>query len=137
LEFPLAGQNALEKSHIIGEECFIDSVSPQGRFAVVFEDDESTGYFYAMEISKSGQAILDALHVYDVNTVLDHCKPSILNVVWSKDGLKAGLMVDRNLQAVFDFSAQKGWCKTGFPPSHGSWSQDGHEWDGQVVNLFS
>lgn len=129
-------ENGAVLEHSIGDEAFMDSVSPKGRYGVVFEDDGDTGYFYALDTSLADQQILDALQIYDVESVLDRFKPSSFRVVWSNDGMKAGLIINAQYHAVFDFDALRGWCRSGFPPSKGIWSVEGHSWDDRVVELF-
>jgi hypothetical protein len=71
-----------------------------------------------------------------VKSVADKEKPSLVQVVWSEDGLKAALLINNYPHAVFDFGARRGWCRTGFPPPDGKWSITGHDWDDRVVELF-
>jgi hypothetical protein len=47
----------------VGTEEFVEGAAPDGSFAVVFEDDGDTGYFYALDQSQSGQSIQDAMHI--------------------------------------------------------------------------
>lgn len=122
--------------HNVGEAIFLDSVSPTTKAGVVFEEDGEAGYFYALDTSLKDQQILDALHVYNVEDVIDRFKPSSIRILWSGDGLKAALLINDQFHAVFDFTARQGWCRSGFPPSRGEWSKEGHEWDEDVVDLF-
>ena len=132
----MVSETHVAQNHLIGNEAFMESVSPIGQHAVVFEDDEDSGYFYALDTSLAGQQILDVLHVYDVKSVLDRFKPSLFRIVWSRDGIKAGLLINNEYHAVFDFDAHRGWCRSGFPPSGSGWSKDGHDWNDQVLRLF-
>ncbi|MEO1037473.1 MAG: DUF2251 domain-containing protein [Pseudomonadota bacterium] len=120
-----------------GEPNVIDSVSHQPPLAVVFEDDGQTGYFYALDLSNDENMILDALHIYDVAIVTDKDRPSEAKIVWSTSGDKVALLINEYPHAVFDFSAERGYCRTGFPPSAPTWSQEGHEWDDSVLKFFS
>jgi hypothetical protein len=61
----------VEETLHVGTETFVDSVSPQGRYAVVFENDGATGYCYALNTSREGNPIVDALHIYDVKSVVE------------------------------------------------------------------
>jgi hypothetical protein len=67
---------------------------------VVFEDDTKTGYFYAFD-KKNG--ILDALHIYDVENVVDKNKPSIVKILWNEDLTKSFLSINNYYHAIFDF----------------------------------
>jgi len=59
-----------------------------------------------------------------------------VQLVWSQDGLKAALLVNRYPHAVFDFAARRGYCRTGFPPPVSDWSGHDHAWDDRVLELF-
>ena len=126
-----------EQRICVGAEDFVDGTAPDGRFAVVFEDDGDTGYFYALDRSKSGQPIQDAMHIYNSANVTDKHVPSLIEIGWSPDSLKAVLLINDYPHAIFDFSAKRGYCRTGFPsPSEdGGWT--GHEWDDSAFKLFA
>lgn len=130
-----------QQEFLIGQDIFLVGESPQGRFYTVFSEDENTGYFYACDSSDEEQPIRDALHIYNVANVVDREKPSIAKIGWSNDGLKAMLLINDNYHAIFDFSAKRGCCRTGFPPrelsSDEGWSLSGHDWDEQALKLFS
>jgi hypothetical protein len=119
----------------IGTPTVVEAPAPDRRFKVVFEDDGSTGYFYALDSSSAGQPIQDALHIYDAKRLIGHKHPTV-EIAWSSDGLKAELLLDKEPQAVFDFSAKRGYCRTGFPPSHGAWLIAGHSWSSQAPALI-
>jgi len=120
----------------VGTDTFVDGTAPDGRFAVAFEDDGETGYFYALELA-GGQRIVDAMHVYDVAGVRDRDVPSLVEIGWSRDARKAVLLINDHPHAVFDFDARRGWCRSGFPPPprDGGWS--GHAWDDAATALFA
>ena len=100
-----------------------------GEFGVVFEDDGATGYFYATDGSNT--EILDALHVYDCQTTDALQAGDQVFVVWNPARRRAGLFYRERFQAVFDFAAKRGVCRTGAPPvsASSSWSAPGHDWD--------
>jgi len=125
-----------EETLNVGTETVIDSMSPAGRYAVVFEDDGETGYFYALDTSKGDDPIVDARHIYNVDSVADKDIPSTVQIVWSTDGLKAALVINRYPHAVFDFEAKRGYCRTGFPQLHKEWSQYDSRWDDSALELF-
>ncbi|RNI28436.1 DUF2251 domain-containing protein [Rufibacter immobilis] len=103
-----------------GKDTFIDSTADKEN-AVVFEDNEETGYFYAVERS-DGLKILDALHIYNVKNIVDKDKPSTLKILWSEDESIALLSINDYYHALFDFKSKAGYCRTGFP-ENGSWAK--------------
>lgn len=119
----------------VGRAIVVQSDSSIGRYQAAFEDDGDTGYFYALDTSRSGNPIVDALHIYNVQSVADRDKPSQLHIVWSADGLKAALFLNSYPHAVYSFEDGRGCCRTGFPPvapgSNGS-----HEWDESQMKHF-
>jgi hypothetical protein len=119
-----------------GDGLLIGSQSEQEAYAVAFEDDGQTGYFYARK-SMNGP-ILDAVHIYDVTAVKDRDRVSEYKIGWSPSGRQAVLMINGYPHAVFDFERQKGWCRSGFPPapSNEEWSVDGHAWDESCLANF-
>ena len=86
-------------------------------YGVVFEDDGDTGYFYAT--SKDG--ILDALHIYNVEDVSDKHIPNHVLILWDDACTLAALCINDYIHAVYDFVAQAGYCRNGFPEAHGEW----------------
>ena len=120
----------------VGTEFILDSRSPSSTFAVVFEDDAQTGYFYGLDMSRTDNAIVDAMHIYNVDNVSDKHIPSEASIVWSADGLKALLLINNHAHAVFDFEARRGYCRNGFPAPNSSWTKHSHEWDENVLRLF-
>nr|WP_066506833.1 DUF2251 domain-containing protein [Rufibacter sp. DG15C] len=72
-----------EETFFLGTDTFIDRAADNGN-AVVFEDNEETGYFYAVE-RRDGLKILDALHIYNVKDIVDKDTPSTLKILWSED----------------------------------------------------
>ena len=84
----LRGTVGAEGTLEVGTKGMLDSKSPKGRFAVIFEDDGRTGYFYALDTTREDQPIIDAVHIYNVENVLDRDKPSKFTILWSPDDMK-------------------------------------------------
>jgi hypothetical protein len=84
----------LEQIFQPGDDVFFASDSPAHPHSVSFEDDGETGYFYALDLSRSENIIVDAMHIYNVSNVTDRDRPSILSIVWSGDGLKCALLIN-------------------------------------------
>ena len=128
--------NVVTKQQItVGTEEFVEGAAPDGSFVVVFEDDGDTGYFYALDHSQSGQPIQDAMHIYNAANVTDKHLSSVVELGWSSDNCKAVLLINDYAHAIFDFSAKRGYCRTGFPPPSGNWQ--GHDWDDSAFKLFA
>lgn len=119
----------------IGKQVALECPSPKTRFAVVFEDDGDTGYFYGLNLSDEGQPVLDALHIYNVKSVTDKDTPSKVEIVWSDDGLKACLVINRFPHAIFDFESNKAFCRNNFPAPDPNFT-DSHEWNDNALDLF-
>jgi hypothetical protein len=130
--------NVVAKQEItVGTDQFVEGAALGGPFVVVFEDDGDTGYFYALDRSQSGQPIQDAMHIYNVANVTDKHLPSIVELGWSSDNQKAVLLINGYAHAIFDFSAKRGYCRTGFPPPSASSGWQGHDWDDSASKLFT
>ena len=125
-----------EQTIRIGEKVVIEGPSPSASFCVVFEDDGETGYFYALDMSRQDDPILDALHIYDVAVVTDRDIPSQVQIVWSGDSHKAALIINEYFHGVFDFETKRGYCRDGFPRRRGDWCTQAHDWDDRAVDLF-
>ncbi|MEN5090884.1 DUF2251 domain-containing protein [Pseudomonas protegens] len=122
----------------VGSALVLEAPAESGTCVVVFEDDEHTGYFYALDTASGDNPIQDALHIYNVTDVSDREKPSVVKVGWSTDHRKAVLLINDYPHAVFDFDAQQGYCRSGFPPQIGKgWSEAGHQWDEAALELFA
>ncbi|CAM3122419.1 hypothetical protein BZK31_17740 [Pseudomonas floridensis] len=129
---------AAEHELNVGQPIVVEAAAQEGTFAVVFDDDADTGYFYALDTQSESNPIQDALHIYNVNDVSDRTKPSTIKIGWSVDHAKAVLLINDQPHAVFDFEAKQGYCRTGFPPPiTNGWSADGHDWNNAARELFA
>lgn len=105
------------KDFTVGTPEVLQSFFEHVPYGVVFEDDGDTGYFYAA--SKDG--ILDALHIYNVEDVSDkHISNQVL-ILWDDACTLAALCINDYIHAVYDFVAQAGYCRNGFPETGGEW----------------
>lgn len=132
-------QITAEHEFLVGHPTVVEGAAPEGSYVAVFEDDETTGYFYALDTSKRDQPIQDALQIYNVANVTDRAKPSVVKIGWSLDSQKVALLVNGHPHAIFDFSSKQGYCRTGFPPpaADGGWGSQGHEWREDAIQLFA
>jgi len=104
-----------------GTATWVASDSPSTHFSGVFEDDGTTGYFYAYD-RKAKPPILDAVHIYNAANVVDADRDSEAEIRWSPDGMKAGLLINDYLHALVDFEARVAYCRSNFPPPSGAWA---------------
>lgn len=122
-----------------GDNTFLASDSPTYPHGASFEDDGETGYFYALDLNRSENMILDALHIYNVASVSDRDRVSSLSIVWSADGIKCALLINGYPHATFDFASKRGRCRTNSPnlpcaapdgldSSDHRWSDDAITW---------
>ena len=123
----------------VGQPLVVDADSPIGRYATVFEDDGDAGCFYAIDTDvEDGNPVQDALLVYVAADVTDAELRSTLEIGWSKDGLKALLLINDTPHAAFDFERRQGWCLTGRPEAavNKAWSKAPRAWSDDVEALF-
>jgi len=99
----------------VGEQVVIQGRAPAGVFSAVFEDDGETGYFYALDTSIESQPILDAVHIYNAESVPDKDKPTVVEIGWSEDNTKVVLLINGCPHTAFDFSARQGFYRIGTP----------------------
>lgn len=134
---------------------FLQSDSPTASWRVVFEDEGVAGYFYAHDRSlapqgqmESGetfeQSIVDAMLIYNVGVLRENegkaPRRRLAAVEWSRDGQQAVLYLDGTAQALFDFEARRGYCRSNFPnfleESTGTWRRASHAWEDAVLQRF-
>lgn len=111
----------LTHSYQIGHDTFIHSFSPTQDFGVAFEDDMTSGYFYAINKSEQPE-VLDGLFIYNVADITEKTLPTELQIGWSEDGCIAFLIINRHYHAIFDFSLRAGYCREGLPENTGAWA---------------
>jgi hypothetical protein len=123
----------------VGQPLVVDADSPIGRYATVFEDDGDAGCFYAVDTDvEDGNPVQDALLVYVAADVTDADTASTLEIGWTRDGLKALLLINDMPHAAFDFGKRQGWCLTGLPAAalNKAWSTGTRAWSDEVEALF-
>jgi hypothetical protein len=98
----------------------------------VFEDDATTGYFYALDISDPDR-IQAAIHVYDVSAAADG-RLQFIEIRWSSDGTKAGLFIGGEPNAVFDFGGRVAYSRGPFGLS-GRWRSG--DWPDGIADLLA
>jgi hypothetical protein len=128
-----------EQPFTAGDNTFIECVSEENNYAVVFEDDTDTGYFYAVEVDPGtgGQRILDALHIYNIEEVPDEDRQGTIRIIWSTDWLRCALIINKQCHAIFDFKNQGGYCRNEFPPPNEFWTKGERTLTNEMIfNLF-
>jgi hypothetical protein len=125
----------------LGAPTVIESAAEGTPFAAIFEDDGKVAYFYGLD-TRLGDQVLDAVHVYNVGTILDHPTPDLdvhlpcdVQIVWSEAQDRVALVLNGRPHAVFDFVAKRGYCRSNFPAGS-SWSKAGHGWDEEAVEFL-
>lgn len=129
----------VDESYKVGEAWFA-SVSSDATWAVVFEDDGMTGYFYASTWDNDGEGtfgpVMDAMHIYNVADV----KPDGLwkiQIGWNAEGTAVALLINGHLQAIFDRARGNSCCRTGFPPAQAeSPFKRAQAWDPAMEAIF-
>lgn len=76
----------------------VDEVGPHG-LAGVFEDDGETGYLYLYD--PNGGGVLEDLHIYNRTKDLNVAEHDV-DVVWSSDGNKCGVLIWNGMRGVID-----------------------------------
>ena len=132
----MSSQPHLSEMIIIGQPIELDCPSPGRSFAVVFEDDGKTGYFYGLDLEDKKQPVLDSLLIYNVKDILDPNVSVQVDITWSEDGLKARLAINGFPHAIFDFESQKAYCRTNQPRPDRRFTNS-HQWSDEALDLFS
>jgi len=128
-----------EQAFTVGNETFVESNSSENEYAVVFEDDTETGYFYALTIEPCTgvQRILDALHIYEVEDIAESKRPGVIQIIWSTDWLKCALLINNYCHALFNFATQGGYCRNEFPPPNETWTKGNRQLtDAMIKAIF-
>jgi hypothetical protein len=124
-----------EQNWVAGQDTFIESLSPENHYGVVFEDDGETAYLYAMEKDKEGTGlrVLDALHIRNTEAGETAPDPANLKIVWSRDWMKCALVIDGYVHALFDFEAHGGYNINEFPPPNEFWTKGDRKLSDEVI----
>ena len=105
-----------EKIKVGTPDTIVDSTAAGGERSVIFEDDGTTGYLYAVRPGAEVE-ILDALHVYNVSDVADRHIPVKVQFVWDENWTAALLLINGYGHALYDFQRAAGFCRNAFPPA--------------------
>lgn len=127
---------ALSEPFFPGAECVHGSDSKNETHGVVFEDDGSTGYFYARDYSVADQLFVDALHIYSAEGVTDRDVESRLSIVWSADYRYAALIINQVPHAAFDFKKKCGYSRDNFPDADPKTGWTHSPWNDSIRSCF-
>jgi hypothetical protein len=127
-----------EQAYTAGDNTFVECTNEENNFAVVFEDDTDTGYFYALELEPGTgkQNILDAVHIYNLEEVPEQERKGTIRIIWSKDWLRCALIINNYCHAVFDFKNHGGYCRNEFPPPNDIWTKGERKLTNEMVAAF-
>jgi len=127
-----------DRTIVLGEDAFVESLSLENNYAVVFECNDETGYFYANETNEATKElrILDALHIFETEEISKNKKQINVKIIWAKDWLKAALMLDDECHAVFDFEKHGGYNINEFPPPNAFWTKHERKLTNEMVQIF-
>jgi hypothetical protein len=123
-------------------DAFLASDSTAAPWTVVFEDEGDVGYFYACDRSQATDEarILDAVLIYNVSALKNPKSERLAAIEWSRDGMQAVLYLDGTAQALFDFEARQGHCRTNFPnflsEKADRWRRSSHAWSDELLEQF-
>lgn len=84
-------------------ELVVYEKGPAGLFGV-FEDDGDTGYLYILDVTE--QKIVQRLQIYD-NARRLSIGPEDVEVVWSEDRSKCGVLIWNKMRGIIDLTAKR------------------------------
>lgn len=124
----------------IGSKRVIGAMSRCGELLALFEDDGSTGYFYALKANGEDRRILDLMCIYLLEQMAENTEQHKFQNLWSEDGLRVMLKIDDYPHAVFDFVGKQGYCRMNYPnvPRHSGddWHSEDHKWSDDALRWF-
>lgn len=131
----MSSETQLSETLVIGNPITLECPSSKTSYSVIFEDDGETGYFYGLNLDNKKQPVLDRLHIYNDEDVLDQNVSVKVEIIWSEDGLKSCLTINGFTHAVFDFESRKAYCRNNYPPPDRKFTKS-HQWQDEALDLF-
>jgi len=133
-----------EQQFLVGEPPAGETEMVMGSFpptreglGAVFEDDGSTGYFYAVDQGGEDLEILDALHIYNVEDVADKQLPVTAQIFWNEEENAVALILNGQCHALYDFQRRAGFCRNAFPPAKNEQAEPRELTDELVQQYFA
>jgi len=121
---------------------YLKSNSAVVPWSVVFEDEGAAGYLYPCDGSfpAEEQSILDAMLIYNVNSLEEPQRERLATIQWSCDGMQAAFYIDGTPQGFIDFAARESFCRSNFPnfmeQRGDTWRKSSHQWDEAKIKSF-
>ncbi len=125
-----------ESTIIVGKPMTLEGPSPLAKFGVLFEDIADRLSLRTDFANEENPDRRCNAHLANVAQVADRPSHRKVQLVWSTDGLKAALLINKYPHAIFDFAARRGYCRTGFPPADERWTDFDHSRDDLAIELF-
>ena len=133
---------SMQSLSFVPGRAFLSADSPVVPWTVVFEDEGVAAYVYACDRSRETheESILDAMLIYNVSQLQDKTSERLAAIEWSRDGQQAVFYLDGAAQAMVDFAARAGYCRTNFPnflaEGGETWQKSTHAWNDEVLQRF-
>ncbi|HLZ87052.1 MAG TPA: DUF2251 domain-containing protein, partial [Puia sp.] len=77
--------------------------------------------------------VLDALHIHETDEEEEPPAPAQLKIIWARDWMKAALVIDGHVHALFDFAAHGGYNINEFPPPNDFWTQGDRKLSDEMI----
>lgn len=118
-----------EANYSQGASAHLDS--SQGAFRVVFRDQGGAAYFSCADATgELDRVMIDSrAHPASAGGKLT------AQIVWSATGGQALLLINQQPQAVFDFVARRGYCRSAAPAPRGQWAIE-RGWSEEALRFF-
>ena len=131
----MPAQITLEKTINPGFRTVLEAPSPLTHFGLLFEDDGNRGVLYAVDYWQPDNIVVNGVHIYDVDTRREATvvPPTRVHILWSSDGLKAGMLINDKPHAIIDFAHRRGYCRSKSPPLGPGWTHHGWSDDAQYL----
>lgn len=130
------------KAHLIADgnpgNLELKSYSPICPCYLFLIDDGETAYLYVGDDDED-VPIVDSLHLYNTEDLLDKDQKHRFEIIWSEDGLKAALLINGYFHSAVNFDEPQCMCRNNFPPSNPEtiYGEYSHEWSDECIQWFT
>lgn len=121
---------------------YLEALSCQGRWRVLFEDEGPAGYLYACDrsLGEGDESMLDSMLIYNVSSLEEPGRERLASIQWSRSGLQAVFYLDGLAQGFVDFGTRQSFCRSNFPnfldQGEDAWRGSSHAWDEGALGRF-